>query len=336
MRVLLAVAALVVVVGAASVSMEDQEFESWKQEHGKSYSSEEEESQRKMSWLTSRNLVLEHNKLADQGLESYTLEMNEFADMEDQEFQDLYSGSLDCSNNTETESLCTSTFTTESIDDDLPCRVDWREKGYVTGVKRQRGCSSSWAFSATGALEGQWFKKTRKLIWLSEQQLIDCAGRYGNHGCFGGLAVRAFRYTMHRGLEAGYSYPYKARRSRRCHFDQRKVRATCHGVVCLPRGNERALKYAVAKVGPISVSVDASRRSFRLYKSGVYNDRHCSNKCMSHAVLIIGYGKAGKSRLYWLVKNSWGGKWGERGYMRISRNKKNRCGIATRPVYPLV
>uniref|UniRef100_W5KSA4 Cathepsin L.1 n=1 Tax=Astyanax mexicanus TaxID=7994 RepID=W5KSA4_ASTMX len=317
MRVLLAVAALVVVVGAASVSMEDQEFESWKQEHGKSYSSEEEESQRKMSWLTSRNLVLEHNKLADQGLESYTLEMNEFADMEDQEFQDLYSGSLDCSNNTETESLCTSTFTTESIDDDLPCRVDWREKGYVTGVKMQRGCSSSWAFSATGALEGQWFKKTRKLIWLSEQQLIDCAGRYGNHGCFGGLAVRAFRYTMHRGLEAGYSYPYKAR--------VRKHQATCHGVVCLPRGNERALKYAVAKVGPISVSVDASRRSFRLYKSeSLFTRQQGKLKGILH------YTK------HALFCCSWGGKWGERGYMRISRNKKNRCGIATRPVYPLV
>ncbi|XP_007239312.3 procathepsin L [Astyanax mexicanus] len=336
MRVLLAVAALVVVVGAASVSEEDQEFESWKQEHGKSYSSEEEESHRKMSWLTSRKLVLEHNKLADQGLESYTLEMNEFADMEDQEFQDMYTGSLDSMNDTETDTLCTATFTPENEEDTLPCRVDWRQAGYVTGVKNQRSCGSCWAFSATGALEGQMYRKTRQLIPLSEQQLIDCSGRYGNHGCKGGLAIRAFRYAMHRGLEAGYNYPYRARRSRRCHFNPWKVRATCRGIVCLPRGNEKILKFAVAKIGPISVSVDSSRRSFRLYKSGVYNDRRCSNHRMNHAVLLIGYGRAGGSRRYWLVKNSWGTRWGENGYIRMSRNQRNQCGIATRPVFPIV
>ncbi|XP_049320221.1 procathepsin L-like [Astyanax mexicanus] len=335
MRVLLAVAALVVVVGAATVSEEDKEFESWKQEHGKSYGSEEEESQRKMSWLTSRKLVLEHNKLAEQGLESYTLEMNEFADMEDQEFQDMYTGSLDSMNETETNTHCASTFTPENEEDTLPSSVDWRTAGYVTGVKSQRRCASGWAFSATGALEGQMYRRTRRLIPLSEQQLIDCSGSYGNHGCHGGLAIRAFWYVMHKGLESGHSYPYWARKSRSCYFEPWKVKATCRGMMCLPRGNEGILKYAVARIGPISVSVDASRRSFRLYKSGVYYDHTCSNHHMNHGVLLIGYGRSG-SRSYWLVKNSWGTWWGEHGYIRMSRNKGNQCGIATRPVFPIV
>ena len=63
----------------------------------------------------------------------------------------------------------------------------------------------------TGALEGQIFKKTRRLVSLSEQQLVDCSQSYGNHGCQGGLSYRAFKYIKHKGLEKTNTYPYLAR-----------------------------------------------------------------------------------------------------------------------------
>ena len=76
-------------------------------------------------------------------------------------------------------------------------------------VKNQGSCSSSWAFSATGALEAMMYKKKRSVCKLSEQQLLDCSEDYGNRGCYGGLAMNAFRYIKGVGgscLDCDYPY----------------------------------------------------------------------------------------------------------------------------------
>ncbi|KAL7861646.1 hypothetical protein SRHO_G00130870 [Serrasalmus rhombeus] len=334
MRVLLAVTALVVMAGAASVTLEDLEFNAWKLKFGKSYGSVEEESQRKMIWLNNLKLVLEHNMLADQGLKSYRLSMNHFADTDNQEYQARFSGCLGSFNMTKARRATTDFRKGGGAA--VPNYIDWRKMGYVTEVKNQHLCNSCWAFSATGALEGQMFRKTKQLMSLSEQQLVDCSQEFGNHGCEGGWYFTAFDYVMSSGgLETEDTYPYQAKDGM-CRFNPKNAKATCQDYILLRSGNENNLQYAVAVIGPISVAIDTSRPTFQLYHSGVYDEPACSSIKLTHAVLIVGYGTDNLRQDYWLVKNSWGAQWGEEGYIRMSRNKDNQCGIATVPIFPVV
>lgn len=75
----------------------------------------------------------------------------------------------------------------------------------------QGQCGSCWAFSTTGVLEGQVFKKTGKLISLSEQYLMDCSREVGNHGCNGGYKVQSLLFIKEKGISSEQSYPYTAK-----------------------------------------------------------------------------------------------------------------------------
>ncbi|XP_046330115.1 procathepsin L-like [Haliotis rufescens] len=324
------VALLVAVAVAAPLDHAlDGEWEIFKQTYNKVYSTEDAII-RRLVWESSLKYIQQHNLEADRGLHSYRLGVNEYADLTSEEFVRQMNG-YRMVNRTRRGA----TFLPPSNLGDLPTEVDWRTKGYVTEVKNQLQCGSCWSFSATGSLEGQNFKKNGQLVSLSEQNLVDCSKPEGNHGCGGGLMDLAFEYIKtNEGIDTEASYPYKARDGR-CHFKKADVGATDTGFTDIPHNDENALQQAVATVGPISVAIDASRPTFRLYKTGVYNEPTCSSTRLDHGVLAVGYGSSGEQD-YWLVKNSWGASWGDAGYIKMSRNQDNQCGIATEASYPLV
>lgn len=307
------------------------EWIDYKNEHSKEYGVNEELA-RYTIWKMNKDIIQEHNRLADKGSFSFWLKMNEFGDMTNKEFVQIYNGyRVDLKKQSAHRKMFTYNPYAE-----VPESIDWREKGYVTPVKNQGQCGSCWAFSTTGSLEGQHFNATGKLVSLSEQNLVDCSRSFGNMGCNGGLMDSAFEYIKNNsGIDTEASYSYRGK-DEKCEFKPSSVGATLSSYVDVESKNEEALKQALGTYGPVSVAIDASHISFQLYSHGVYHSYFCSQSRLDHGVLAVGYGTdSKKGRDYWWVKNSWGPKWGDKGYIRMSRNRKNNCGIATQASFPL-
>jgi len=252
---------------------------------------------------------------------TYTLAVNKFADLNTQEF-----GSMMCGFKRELRTVATPVVDTV-VSAQVGADVDWVAKGAVTPVKDQGQCGSCWAFSATGTIEGGWFVSGKPLTSVSEQQLVDCAGAFGNQGCNGGLMDTAIKYVISvKGISAEKDYAYTARDGR-CKAPLPAVAVTVSGQVLVDgSATEEAGLGASLAISPVAIAIEADQTCFQFYHSGILADASCGTS-LDHGVLLVGSGSEGGVN-YWRIKNSWGASWGDSVFIRFKRGI-NQCGINT-------
>jgi cathepsin L len=223
---------------------------------------------------------------------------------------------------------------------DLPANVDWRTSGIVSTVKDQGHCGSCWAFASTATIESHVAKATGLLYNLSPMQIAMCSPNPdscgGTGGCNGATHELAYDYvTDSDGMYQEFQYPYLSYSGTNYDCSTPVVsapKATIDGYVQLPSNDYASLMNAIATVGPIAITVDASE--WHSYESGVFSGCNQVNPDLNHGVVLVGYGTdetTGEN--YWLVRNSWNANFGEAGYIRVSRgdNEDGMCGSDITP-----
>jgi len=212
----------------------------------------------------------------------------------------------------------------------------------VSEVKNQGQCGSCWSFSTTGAVEGAWAVAGNPFVSLSEEELVQC-DTASDQGCNGGLMDNAYQWIIENGGLAGEDiYPYVSGNGTTgvCKKPKLKVKLAHISDYCdLTPGSEKDLEKAVNQQ-PVAVAIEADQPAFQMYSGGVLPVKKCG-KALDHGVLLVGYGHDVKLKMdYWIVKNSWGGLWGESGYIRLqkmpAKAKHSTCGIAEAASYPVV
>ncbi|CAG9861080.1 unnamed protein product [Phyllotreta striolata] len=313
---------------AAYALTDKEEWVNFKSKNKKVYKTALEEMKRFSTFQSNLRKIKAHNAKEEQGLSSYRMGVNAFADLTPNEFKDMMT--LSNSQRPEDKEI---TPTKLHYDGELPTEVDWRKKGAVTEVKNQSKCGACWSFSTTGTVEGAYFIKTGKLVSLSEQNLVDCDKN--NYGCGGGYMTTALKYIEKNGIMADKDYPYEAKDDK-CRFNKSNIAVKITSFIRIASGDEQDLQEKVELVGPVSIAIEANK-NFQFYTSGIFDDISCQSgiQSLGHAVLAVGYGSE-KGKDYWIVKNSWATDWGMDGYILMSRNKNNQCGVATDAVVAII
>ena len=220
----------------------------------------------------------------------------------------------------------------------LPASIDWSST--LGDAKDQsKICGNCYAFSFISQIESQYSIKYGKTYRFSEQELLDCSE--GIIGCNGGNSDKIQKFLSKRNylaFEADY-YPYSGKITpSQCNFmkdDTNKytssIKMNVDKVVyvkSIRKDKTRCIQSLLMK-GPVGASINAE--AFDNYQEGEIIENQCQDKKSNHAITIVGYDtyynkKTKKNEIYWIVRNSWGTKFGENGYAKIKAGA-NICGI---------
>ena len=286
-----------------------RQFIKHNQKYNKRHSNQDDINFRYAIYAMKMKMIEAHNASG----KSFTMAENKFTDLTFEEFKSKYLSKQILHNQT-------TSVNKGVMESD---HKDWVLDGMVSRVKDQADCGSCWAFSATGSLESAYAIKGEK-IEVSEQELVDCSGKYGNNGCDGGLMSNAFKYIMHNQISTEKDYVYTAEDGK-CKAKKYKTKYSLKGFASIDPVDVTGLVAGI-KIQPVSVAIEV-QEDFMNYSSGIYTNDECGDS-LNHGVLAAGYYNDVEVP-YFVVKNSWGGDWGDKGYIKMAiAEGSGTCGIA--------
>jgi len=210
----------------------------------------------------------------------------------------------------------------------------WLDKLFVRIFSQVGSC---WSFAAAETIESYYaIANPSKIRILSEQQILDCTPNPskcgGSGGCGGATVELAFQQIINiGGLSSEWTYPYSSYfgDNGMCNSSRFKPEVQLSSFGNLPTNEADPIVAHLLQKGPLAISVDASKWS--QYEGGVFDGCNQTNPDLDHAVQLVGFGTDSQFGDYWLVRNSWSPSWGEGGFIRLKRSKKEPCGYDITP-----
>uniref|UniRef100_A0A6G1S646 Cathepsin L-like proteinase n=1 Tax=Aceria tosichella TaxID=561515 RepID=A0A6G1S646_9ACAR len=202
---------------------------------------------------------------------------------------------------------------------------DWRDSGCMLEPKQQGRCEASYAFAGITMAEFYFCKASHKLVEFSEQYLIDCGKVHidGINGCEGGDTYAVPNFIHNFGLKLASNHRYIGGLGQCPYTDETNVEST--GDIRMEFSSYLTVPVdrweAVLHHSPIYVLIRV-HAGFEQYKGGIYDGKGCGHR--AHAMVVVGHGhEYGKE--FWLLRNSYGTQWGEKGYFRLAKSAPAQC-----------
>lgn len=187
-----------------------------------------------------------------------------------------------------------------------------------SSIVNQRNCSSSFAIASASAISDRICQATGQNVRLSAQHYLSCQDEQSGNECDGGAIASFLDFAKRKGVVDESCFPYVGENNVPCD-PSIEGRCTKHYIqdYCVA-GTVEGIKRDILQNGP-SVGYMPAYRDFLVYKSGSYRVPEGTSKFQGgHAVKIIGWGENDRKEPYWIIENSWGEDWGQKGYAHVA------------------
>ncbi len=201
---------------------------------------------------------------------------------------------------------------------------DWCNLNKVSDAHRQR-TGDCWANASIEALECSNLIRNDSKESLSPQPLLDHLKLHDKE--ISGTLSSAMDFFLKTGTAQLANYPYTGKPAEPTEVSL-PFRAVAWGFV--QSKDELAavadLKAALLKFGPLAINLRSTPK-LRGYKGGLFEERELpedlpnadpKDKSNGHSVLLVGWDDSRGTQGAFKIKNSWGAKWGEQGFMWIA------------------